>query len=209
MPNTSTTGSTTRTSRTAAGLTWWFSGLPGAGKTTLALALAQALRAQGQAVCVLDGDALRQGLSSDLGFSADDRHEQGRRTAEVARVLNANQINAVVALVSPTRQARQAAREIVGQGRFIEVFVSTPLAVCQQRDPKGLYRRAASQEALGLTGVQSPYEPPTAAEFTIDTSQTSVAQAMALLVTSFPTSFFLHRTAGPRPRLHLLKPTHG
>ena len=209
MPNTSTTGSTTRTSRTVAGLTWWFSGLPGAGKTTLALALAQALRAQGQAVCVLDGDALRQGLSSDLGFSADDRHEQGRRTAEVARVLNANQINAVVALVSPTRQARQAARDIVGQGRFIEVFVSTPLAVCQQRDPKGLYRRAASQETLGLTGVQSPYEPPTAAEFTIDTSQTSVAQAVALLVTSFPTSFFLHRTAAQRPRLHLLKPTHG
>jgi adenylylsulfate kinase len=173
-----------------AALTWWFSGLPGAGKTTLAQALAQALRGQGQAVCVLDGDALRQGLSSDLGFSERDRHEQSRRTAEIAHLLNASQINAIVALVSPTRQSRQAAREIVGQGRFIEVFVSTPLAVCQQRDPKGLYKRAASHEALGLTGVQSPYETPNAAEFTIDTSQTSVAQAMALLAPSFSSSLF-------------------
>lgn len=177
----STAGAPAGTAKPGAALTWWLSGLPGAGKTTLAQALAQTLRSRGQAVCVLDGDELRQGLSSDLGFSERDRHEQGRRTAEVARVLNANQINAVVALVSPTRQARQAAREIVGQGRFIEVFVSTPLAVCQQRDPKGLYKRAANQEALGLTGVQAPYEPPSAAEFTIDTSQTSVAQALALL----------------------------
>lgn len=175
----------THTLQTDTALTWWFSGLPGAGKTTLAQALAQALRARGQAVCVLDGDTLRRGLSSDLGFSTQDRQEQGRRTAEVARVLNANQIHAIVALVSPTRQARQTARDIVGHGRFIEVFVSTPLAVCQQRDPKRLYRRAANHELLDLTGVQAPYEAPSAAEFTIDTSQTSVAQAIALLAASF------------------------
>ena len=189
MSNSFANGITSATAQPGTGLTWWFSGLPGAGKTTLAQALAQALRGQGQAVCVLDGDELRQGLSSDLGFSVQDRHEQGRRTAEIARVLNASQINAVVALVSPTRQSRQAARETVGQGRFIEVFVSTPLAVCQQRDPKGLYRRAARFEALGLTGVQSPYETPSTAEFTIDTSQTSLAQAMAILAPSLARSF--------------------
>lgn len=185
MPTSSTTAAAVTPSTLGTGLTWWLSGLPGAGKTTLAQALAQALRSQGQAVCVLDGDELRQGLSNDLGFSAQDRHEQGRRTAEIARLLNASQINAIVALVSPTRESRQAAREVVGHGRFIEVYVSTPLAVCQQRDPKGLYKRAASHDLLGLTGVQSPYEPPSDAEFTIDTSQTSVAQAMALLAPSF------------------------
>ena len=184
------------------GLTWWFTGLPGAGKTTLAQALAQVLREQGRAVCVLDGDELRQGVSSDLGFSERDRHEQGRRTAEIARVLNASQISAIAALVSPTRQSRQAVRQIVGPGRFIEVFVATPLAVCQQRDPKGLYRRAASQEALGLTGVQSPYEPPTAAEFTIDTSQTSVAQALAILAPSLAWTFSAASLSSPLAAPH-------
>lgn len=161
--------------------TWWFTGLPGAGKTTLAQAWAQVLRSTGRAACVLDGDVLRSGLSSDLGFSPADRQEQARRTAEVGRILNANGICALVALVSPSRNGREIARNILGRDRFVEVFVSTPLATCRARDPKGLYLRAANDAALGLTGAQSPYEPPLQPAITIDTSVTSIADALAQL----------------------------
>lgn len=162
-------------------LTWWFTGLPGAGKTTLAQAWAQQLRLQKYSVVVLDGDELRQGLTRDLGFSDADRLENMRRVAEVAKLFNQAGTHALVALVSPTIRGRNTARDIIGPGRFIEVFVSTPLAVCQQRDPKGLYARAAAQEQFGLTGVQSPYEIPDNADLVIDTSQTSVADALLRL----------------------------
>lgn len=161
--------------------TWWFTGLPGAGKTTLAQAWADQLRQQGQAVVVLDGDELRQGLTRDLGFSAEDRAENMRRVAEVAKLFNQAGTHAMVALVSPTVQGRTTAQQVIGASHFLEVFVSTPLFVCQQRDPKGLYARAANQEQFGLTGVQSPYEAPERADLVIDTSQTSVADALALL----------------------------
>lgn len=184
-------------------LTWWFSGLPGVGKTTLAQALAQAMRSQGQAACVLDGDDLRQGRSSDL-VGVFGRHRQNRRTAEICRMLNANQIHAIVALASATRQASQAARAIVGHGRFIEVFVSTPLAVCEQRDSKGLYSRAASQECLKPAGLPPPHELPICAEFTIDTSQTTEDQAVALLLASLYSKFPAPREpdAQPAPKLN-------
>lgn len=161
--------------------TWWFTGLPGAGKTTLAQAWSQQLRQQQQSVVVLDGDELRKGLTRDLGFSDADRAENMRRVAEVAKLFNQAGTHALVALVSPSIQGRHVARQIIGPDRFIEVFVSTPLAVCQQRDPKGLYARAASQEQFGLTGVQSPYEAPPQAELVIDTSRISVADALARL----------------------------
>lgn len=165
--------------------TWWFTGLPGAGKTTLAQAWGQQLRQRQRSVVVLDGDELRQGLTRDLGFSEADRHENMRRVAEVARLLNDAGVDALVALVSPTLQGRASARQIIGNTRFTEVFVATPLAVCQQRDPKGLYRRAASHEQLGLTGVQSPYEAPRGAELVIDTSQTSLDAALSLLLVNY------------------------
>ena len=165
--------------------TWWFTGLPGAGKSTLANAWAERLRQRHPTVVVLDGDELRQGLNRDLGFSDADRLENMRRVAELARLLNANGIHALVALVSPTRTGRALARSIVGDGQFTEVFVATPLGVCQQRDPKGLYRRAAAQEPFGLTGVQSPYEAPEAAEMVVDTSQVSVAEVMTLLAAAW------------------------
>jgi len=139
------------------------------------------LKSQGKYVVVLDGDELRRGLSRDLGFSAADRAENMRRVAEVARLLNRENIEAVVALVSPTISGRAMAREVVGAAGFIEVYVSTPLSVCQQRDPKGLYLRAASNEQFQLTGVQAPYEAPTHADLVIDTNQIDLPEAMLRL----------------------------
>lgn len=161
---------------------WWLTGLPGAGKTTLAQALASALRADGQAVCVLDGDELREGLCTDLGFDAESRQEQMRRVAEIVRVLHHNGIQAIVALVSPTIQGRQAARQAVGPERFREVYVATPLAVCQARDPKGLYARAMTDPSLGLTGLQADYQAPAQPDLVLDTSSLSVAQALSQLL---------------------------
>jgi adenylylsulfate kinase len=165
----------------APAMTWWLTGLPGAGKTTLAQAWAEQLRASERAVVVLDGDELRRGLTRDLGFSEADRHENMRRVAEVARLLNDTGVQAIVALVSPTRVGRASAKNIIGAGRFVEVYIATPLSVCQARDPKGLYQRAANHEQFGLTGVQSTYEAPLEAQLVIDTSQTSVPAALQAL----------------------------
>lgn len=161
--------------------TWWFTGLPGAGKTTLAEAWARHLKEARRFAVVLDGDDLRLGLSKDLGFSEADRHENMRRVAEVARLLNREHIDAVVALVSPTQAGRAAARAVIGTARFVEVHVSTPLAVCQQRDPKGLYQRAASNEQFQLTGVQAPYEPPPHPDLVLDTSLIDLPAALSRL----------------------------
>ncbi|MFZ6780736.1 adenylyl-sulfate kinase [Undibacterium sp. Ji83W] len=161
--------------------TWWLSGLPGAGKTTLAQNLAMHLRELSIPVCVLDGDEIRQGLSKDLGFSLADREEQGRRTAEVARLLNLNGISAIVALVSPSMRGRALARGIIGHDKFVEAYISTPLHICEQRDPKGWYAKAKQNPALQLTGISAPYEAPTAAECVIDTSQTELAVAIQRL----------------------------
>ncbi|MFZ6800926.1 adenylyl-sulfate kinase [Undibacterium sp. Di24W] len=162
-------------------LTWWLTGLSGAGKTTLAEALASNLRSQGYAVCVLDGDELRKGLSNDLGFSFADREEQSRRAAELASLLNANGIMAIVSLVSPSARGRAVAREIVGNDRFIECYISTPLHICQQRDPKGLYAKAKLNCDIQMTGVSAPYEAPTLANCVIDTSETEVTAAIEQL----------------------------
>lgn len=161
--------------------TWWLSGLPGAGKTTLAQGLAHRLRSYALPVCVLDGDELRKGLSRDLGFSPADREEQCRRTAEMAKLLNNNDIHAIVALVSPTISGRTLAREIIGTHRFIETYVATPLYICQQRDPKGWYARAKDDPALQLTGVSAPYEAPVSPNCVIDTDQTALPDAISQL----------------------------
>ena len=172
-------GQDLKTKTTPNTFTYWLTGLSGAGKTTLAQALAQHLHALGQAVCVLDGDDLRAGLCRDLSFSAADREENMRRTAALAQLLNAQNIAVVVALISPTAAGRAAARQTIGAARFIEIYVNTPLAVCQQRDTKGLYAKARQDSSFALTGLKAPYESPLDADLCIDTSQLSLPEAVA------------------------------
>lgn len=164
--------------------TWWLTGLPCAGKSTLANALAAALRARDQPVCILDGDELREGVSRDLGFSPADREEQARRTAEMAKLVNRNGIHTIVALVSPTRSARAQARHIIGVERFSEIYIATPLAVCQKRDSKGWYARAVQDASLSLTGLTAPYEVPEMPDLVIDSSCIPLEKAVELLLMS-------------------------
>jgi adenylyl-sulfate kinase len=156
----------------------WLTGLSGAGKSTLAAALSARLRERQVPACVLDGDELRTGLCRDLGFSDADRVENMRRAAEVARLMAGAGLVAITALISPFGAERHAARSRFAPGRFIEVFVDAPLAVCEARDPKGLYRRARRGEITGFTGIDAPYEPPAAPELRLDTSRLTPAQAV-------------------------------
>lgn len=138
----------------------WLTGLSGAGKSSLAQALGTQLAAHGLRYSLLDGDVLRGGLNSDLGFSAADRAQSVRRTAHVARLMVDAGVIAVVALISPYRADRAAARALFVPGTFVEVFVDTPLAVCEQRDTKGLYAKARKQQITDMTGIGSAYEAP-------------------------------------------------
>jgi adenylyl-sulfate kinase len=146
----------------AAGATVWLTGLSGSGKSTVGIELERRLVSQGRPAYLLDGDNLRHGLNADLGFSAADRDENVRRAAEVARLFADAGMVAIVPLISPYRAPRQRARELhLAAGLpFVEVFVDTPLALCERRDPKGLYARARRGELTGMTGIDDPYEPP-------------------------------------------------
>ena len=161
--------------------TFWLTGLSGAGKSTIAYAFEQKLRAAGRACAVLDGDNLRHRLNSDLGFTDGHRRENVRRTAEVARLMNDVGLIVIASLVSPFRDDRESARAIIGEGRFVEVYVSTPLAICEARDPKGLYRKARHGDIREFTGITSPYEPPSDPAIVVDTSRLAHADAAALL----------------------------
>lgn len=154
---------------------FWLTGLPAAGKTTLAMAVADHLRGLGHPVCILDGDDLRRGLNANLEFSEADREENVRRAAEVARLVLDSGIFVVAALISPYRSGRALARALTGADRFVEVFVDTPLAVCQQRDPKNLYAMARSGEITGLTGIDAPYEAPQEPELRLRSDKESPA----------------------------------
>jgi bifunctional enzyme CysN/CysC len=151
------------------GATVWMTGLPASGKSTIAAGVEASLLEAGRSAYVLDGDNLRHGLNGDLGFSAEDRAENVRRTAHVARLLADSGTIAVPSLVSPYAADRDAARKIhedIGLD-FVEVFVDTPVEVCEQRDPKGLYAKARAGEITGMTGVDDPYEAPANAELVI------------------------------------------
>ncbi|CAN5861121.1 N/A [soil metagenome] len=166
---------------TGGGATVWLTGLSGSGKSTIGVALELALIERGRAAYRLDGDNLRQGLNGDLGFSAADRSENIRRVGEVARLFADAGVVAVVPVISPYRADRDRVRDIHDEAGllFVEVFVDTPLEVCEARDPKGLYAKARAGEITGFTGVDDPYEAPAAAELVIDTSVTSVGDAVA------------------------------
>lgn len=160
---------------------YWLTGLPSSGKSTVANALDLALYNLGLRTYLLDGDNLRMGLNRNLGFALEDRRENVRRLAEVANLMVDAGLIVIVAAVSPSRDQREMARAIVGDERFAEVFISTPVEVCEERDVKGLYRRARKGEITGFTGVDSPYEPPLAAELVVDTVCESAEDAAARL----------------------------
>jgi adenylyl-sulfate kinase len=169
------------------GATVWMTGLPGSGKSTIASGVESALLGSGRSAYILDGDNLRHGLNGDLGFSAEDRAENVRRTAEVSALLADAGVVVLVALVSPYRADREAARA-VHEARglpFLEVHVATPLEECERRDPKGHYARARAGELAHLTGVDDPYEPPAAADVVVGAGE-SVDEAVAFVLAALP-----------------------
>jgi bifunctional enzyme CysN/CysC len=168
----------------AHGATVWLTGLSGSGKSTIAYATEAALTTRGVLAYTLDGDNLRHGLNGDLGFSAADRDENVRRVGEVARLLADAGVVAFVPVVSPYRAARDRVRALheAADLPFLEVFVDTPLEICEQRDPKGLYARARAGELTGLTGVDDPYEAPLAPDLVLGGGDLTVEAAAAALV---------------------------
>lgn len=161
--------------------TVWFTGLSGSGKSTLAFALEEELLRRNVATYVLDGDNIRFGLNRDLGFSPEDRTENIRRIGEVCRLFQDAGMVVLTAFISPYVADRDQVRALHPEGRFVEVFVDTPIEVCEARDVKGLYRKARAGEIPEFSGISAPYEPPVAPEITIDTSK-PLAECVADLV---------------------------
>ncbi len=156
------------------GCVLWFTGLSGSGKSTLARELEAALFNMGKNVYVLDGDNIRHGLNNDLGFSPEDRKENIRRIGEVAKLFADAGIIALTAFISPYRADREGARNLMGDGDFIEVYVKCSLEECERRDPKGMYKKARKGEIKSFTGLTAPYEEPENSELTIDTENLSL-----------------------------------
>ena len=159
----------------------WFTGLSGSGKTTLAFELEQILFSNGYQAYVLDGDNVRQGLSSDLGFNHEDRTENIRRIGEVAALFTRAGTIVLSAFISPYHSGRSLARKAVGEG-FHEIYLSANLAICEARDTKGLYKKAHNGEISDFTGVSAPYECPTSPDLTIDTEKLSIEDSTTLLM---------------------------
>jgi bifunctional enzyme CysN/CysC len=160
----------------------WFTGLSGSGKSTIANVLEKELYYQGKRTYILDGDNIRQGLCNDLGFTNPDRVENIRRVAEVAKLMMDAGLIVLTAFISPFREERKFARELIGSYNFIEVFVDTPLNICEQRDPKGLYKKARSGLIPNMTGINSKYEEPLSADYTITYNMTNLQQALNDLI---------------------------
>jgi adenylylsulfate kinase len=160
----------------------WFTGLSGSGKSTIANAVEVKLLELQKHTYLLDGDNIRMGLNKGLGFSDEDRVENIRRIGEVAKLFVDSGLIVLTAFISPFRKERQSIRKLVEEGEFIEVFIDTPLAVCENRDPKGLYQKARDGEIPNFTGISSPYEAPQNAEIVIKTDQLTIAEAVEQIV---------------------------
>jgi adenylylsulfate kinase len=156
------------------GLVIWFTGLSASGKSTLAVAVEQLLYSRGILTQVLDGDKIRNGLNKNLGFTEEERIENIRRIAEVGKLFSDCGVVAISAFISPTHAIRQMARTITGETNFFEVYVSTPLGICEQRDPKGLYKKARAGLIRDFTGISAVYEAPANADLIIDTTNITV-----------------------------------
>ena len=163
-------------------LTIWLTGLSAAGKSTLAFALERELHERGRACYVLDGDNVRHGLNSNLGFSPPDRRENIRRIAEVARLMIDAGLIVITAFISPFRAEREMVRSMLPEGEFIEVFIDTPLAEAERRDVKGLYKKARSGQLKNFTGIDSPYEAPVNPEIRVNTVEMTPQEAAAHII---------------------------
>jgi len=162
------------------GVTVWFTGLSGAGKTTISKAVAQALQARGYKVEILDGDIVRENLTKDLGFSKQDRDENIRRIGFVSQLLTRNGVIVITSAISPYREIREEVRSRIGD--FVEVYVNAPLETCEKRDVKGLYKKARAGEIKQFTGIDDPYEPPLNPEVECCTNAESIAQSMEKVI---------------------------
>ncbi len=180
------TGEVDRDTRASAhghrGAVLWFTGLSGSGKSTIAHRVESVLVDRGVFAYVLDGDNIRHGLNSDLGFSAKEREENIRRIGEVARLFADAGAVVLTAFISPYRRDRERVRALLGQGEFVEVFVDTPLEICEARDPKGLYKKARAGEISNFTGINAPYEAPRSPEVHLETADLGVDEAAAKVV---------------------------
>lgn len=160
----------------------WFTGLSGSGKSTIAEAVERDLFSNGYFVKVLDGDNIRTGINSNLGFSLEDRRENIRRIAEVAKLFVDSGVIVLCSFVSPTREIRRVAKSIIGESDFNEIFIDTPLAVCESRDVKGLYKKARAGEIKNFTGIDSPYEAPLEPALRVLTENRDVAECVSAVV---------------------------
>ena len=177
------------------GVLIWMTGLSGSGKSTIAYTLEHALIQRGHLAYVLDGDNVRHGLNKNLGFSAEDREENIRRIGEVGKLFADTGVITITAFISPYRKDRDINRELLGQGNFVEVYCKAPLEICEQRDPKGLYKKARAGEIKGFTGIDDPYEEPLNPEMVVQTDQTSPQEATVALIERL-------ETMGKIPPLH-------
>jgi len=160
----------------------WFTGLSGSGKSTIANAVEDVLYKRGVTTYLLDGDNVRHGLNKDLGFSETDRVENIRRVGEVSKLFVDSGLIVLTAFISPFKSDRQIARSLVEYDEFIEVFVNTPLEVCESRDPKGLYKKARKGAIKNFTGISSPYEEPQSAEINLETDKLSISECCELII---------------------------